>query len=124
LFAVEDYTDLLVHGFIIQVIVVYLVSVQGSPVIILRDNIVYVGTKPVMTYCTAVLRVLANGDSVKLMARGNAISHAVNVAEVTRNRFLNDLRVESIDIGTEELETDTGDTRNVSNITITLKKVR
>lgn len=102
----------------------YLVNVSGSPVIKLRDNIVYVGTKPVMTYCTAVLRVLANGNSVKLMARGNAISHAVTVAEVTRNRFVNDLHVKSIEIGTEELVSDVGETRNVSNIAIKLMKER
>ncbi|MBD3172029.1 DNA-binding protein Alba [Candidatus Bathyarchaeota archaeon] len=88
----------------------------------MKDNIVYVGTKPVMTYCTAVLRVLANGDSVKLMARGNAISQAVNVAEVTRNRFVNDLLVESIEIGTEEMDSYGGETRNVSNIAIKLMK--
>ncbi len=101
---------------------IYLVNVSGSSVIEMRDNIVYVGTKPVMNYCTAVLRVLANGDSVKLMARGNAISQAVNVAEVTRNRFVNDLLVESIEIGTEELDSDRGQTRNVSNIAIKLVK--
>jgi len=56
------------------------------------------------------------------MARGNAISVAVDVAEVTRNRFLTNLEVENIEIGTEELESDTGETRNVSNIAITLRK--
>lgn len=88
----------------------------------LKENIVYVGSKPVMNYCTAVLQVMSQYDSVKLMARGNAISVAVDVAEVTRNRFLTDLKVEDIEIGTEELESDTGETRNVSNIAITLRK--
>jgi DNA-binding protein len=75
-----------------------------------------------MNYCTAVLQVMSEYDTVKLMARGNAISVAVDVAEVTRNRFLTDLKVDSIEIGTEELESETGNIRNVSNIAITLKK--
>ena len=89
---------------------------------VMNDNIVYIGRKPVMNYCNAVLQVMAQNDSVRLMARGKAISHAVDVAEITRNRFLTDLEVESIDIGTEELESEMGNTRNVSNITITLSK--
>lgn len=88
----------------------------------MNSNIVYIGSKPVMNYCTAVLQVMSNSDSVKLMARGRAISHAVDVAEIIRNRFLTDLVVDSIDIGTEELESERGEPRNVSNITITLKK--
>jgi DNA-binding protein len=88
----------------------------------MNNNIVYIGSKPVMNYCTAVLQVMANNDSVRLMARGRAISHAVDVAEITRNRFLTDLVVDSIDIGTEELKSESGEPRNVSNITIKLKK--
>jgi len=88
----------------------------------MNDNIVYIGSKPVMNYCTAILQVLSRSDSVRLMARGKAISHAVSVAEVTRNRFITDLKVDSIDIGPEELESETGGSRNVSSITIRLKK--
>jgi len=57
-----------------------------------------------------------------LKARGRAISTAVDVAEVTRTRFMEGLKVEKIEIGTEELESAEGGTRNVSSITITLKK--
>jgi DNA-binding protein len=95
---------------------------SAASVNVMNDNIVYIGRKPVMNYCNAVLQVMAQNDSVRLMARGKAISHAVDVAEITRNRFLTDLEVESIDIGTEELESEMGNTRNVSNITITLSK--
>lgn len=86
-------------------------------------NIVYIGNKPIMNYCLAVLSSLqGDGSTVHLKARGRAISSAVDVAEVTRNRFLNDLSVDSIEIGTEELENQEGQKRNVSTITITLKK--
>ncbi len=76
-----------------------------------------------MTYCLAVLSSLqGDGSTVHLKARGRAISTAVDVAEVTRNRFLKDLAVENVEIGTEELENQEGRMRNVSTITITLTK--
>ena len=88
-----------------------------------EENVVYIGSKPVMSYCLAVLSSLQGGGSrVALKARGRAISTAVDVAEVTRSRFMRDLAVERVEIGTEELESAEGGTRNVSTITITLKK--
>ena len=87
-------------------------------------NIVYIGSKPITDYCLAVLSSLQQGDgsTVQLKARGRAISTAVDVAEVTRNRFLKDLTVDNVEIGTEELENQDGKMRNVSTITITLTK--
>ena len=86
-------------------------------------NIVYIGNKPIMNYCLAVLSSLqGDGSTVHLKARGRAISSAVDVAEVTRNRFLNDLTVDNVEIGTEALENQEGQMRNVSTITITMKK--
>jgi len=86
-------------------------------------NIIYIGNKPVMNYCLAVLSSLqGDGSTVYLKARGRAISTAVDVAEVTKNRFMNDLAVETIEIGTEELEGHEGQKRNVSTISIKLKK--
>jgi len=88
-----------------------------------EENIVYIGSKPVMNYCLAVLTSLqGEGSRVALKARGRAISTAVDVAEVTKSRFMRDLSVEKIEIGTEELESAEGGTRNVSTITIVLKK--
>ena len=86
-----------------------------------EDNIVYVGSKPIMNYCMAVIESLRHSDSVALKARGRAISRAVDIAEVTKNRYLSGVKVESIDIMTEQLDSHDGDTRNVSAITILLK---
>jgi len=86
-----------------------------------EDNIVYVGSKPIMNYCMAVIESLRHSDKVALKARGRAISRAVDVAEVTKNRYLSGVKVESIDITTEKLDSHDGDTRNVSAITILLK---
>ena len=87
-----------------------------------EENVVYIGRKPVMNYCLAVITSLRNHNQVTLKARGRAVSTAVDVAEVTRNRFMKDLSVEKIEIGTEELESVEGQTRNVSTMMIILKK--
>ncbi len=86
------------------------------------ENVVYIGSKPIMNYCLAVLTSLKDeGSRVALKARGRAISTAVDVAEVTKNRFIENLIIEKVEIGTEELESE-GRMRNVSSITIILKK--
>ena len=88
-----------------------------------QENIIYIGRKPVMAYCLAVMTALKESESeVTLMARGRAISKAVDVAEVVRNQFLSDLGVKEISIGTEQLETEDGSPRNISNIAIVLAK--
>lgn len=84
------------------------------------QNTIYIGRKPILNYCTAVLEVLRNSDTVVMKARGSAISTAVDVAEVTRSRFLANLKVDSIEIGTEELTNEDGRPRNVSTIKIVM----
>ena len=88
-----------------------------------QGNVIYIGRKPVMAYCLAVMTALKAEDSeVTLMARGRAISKAVDVAEVVRNQFVADLSVKDISIGTEQLENEEGSPRNISNISIQLVK--
>jgi len=88
-----------------------------------QGNVVYIGRKPVMAYCLAVMTALkAEDGEVTLMARGRAISKAVDVAEVVRNQFVADLSVKDISIGTEQLENEDGSPRNISNISIQLAK--
>ncbi len=61
-------------------------------------------------------------DRVVLKARGQAISSAVDVAEICRNRFLSGISKPEIEIGTEELEGQDGGKRNVSTIAILMSK--
>ncbi len=87
-----------------------------------EDEVVFIGNKPVMNYVLAVVTQFNSGaKDVKIMARGRAISRAVDVAEVSRSRFLPDVRVMVIQISTETLNTDRGEA-NVSAIEITLGK--
>ena len=90
-----------------------------------EQNVVYVGNKPPMNYVMAVITAfnMSNGTEVTLKARGRAISTAVDVAEITRNRFFKDAKVHAISIGTEEITPrEGGNPRNVSTLEILLKK--
>ena len=88
-----------------------------------RDNIVYIGRKPAMSYVMAVLATFNNQDTVEIKARGRSITTAVDVAEITRNRYMQGLAMPKITIDTEKLA-DNESTRNVSCITIQLSKER
>ena len=88
-------------------------------------NVVYIGRKPLMTYVLAVMTSFnaPNADKVVLKARGQAIAAAVDIAEISRRRFLQDVRVEKIDIGTEQISIqEENRTKNVSTMEITLAR--
>lgn len=85
-----------------------------------NDDVVYIGNKPVMNYVLAVVTQFNGGASnVIIKARGRAISRAVDVAEVVRNRFLDDLVIKDIIISTEKVTSERGES-NVSAMEITL----
>ncbi len=87
-----------------------------------EERVVYVGNKPVMNYVLAVLTQFNEGASeVVIKARGKAISRAVDVAEIVKNRFMPNVDVKDIKIDTEELMSE-GRTVNVSTIEIVLAK--
>ena len=69
-----------------------------------RSNIVFIGRKPVLNYVLACLTLL-HGDlkEVIVKARGRAISRAVDVVEVVRIRFMPEVEIKAISIGTEEV---------------------
>ncbi|MGY5871562.1 MAG: DNA-binding protein Alba [Candidatus Thorarchaeota archaeon] len=87
-----------------------------------RDCIL-VGNKNVMSYVLACVTLFNKGaNEVVIKARGRLISRAVDVAEITRHRFLSELGVKSIEIDTTTVQTDKGSDLNVSTIDITLAK--
>jgi len=88
-----------------------------------RSNTVFIGRKPVLNYVLACMTLFKSGqDEVLVKARGRSISTAVDVVEVTMNRFMPDVKVGGISIGTEELTNDDGRTSNVSTIEIKINK--
>ncbi|MDE1825736.1 MAG: DNA-binding protein Alba [Candidatus Micrarchaeota archaeon] len=87
------------------------------------ENVVYVGKKPAMNYVLAVVTQFNNGaKSVTIKARGNTIGRAVDVAEIARNRFVMDTKVNNISISSEEITNEDGTKSKVSAIQIVLAK--
>jgi DNA-binding protein len=88
-----------------------------------EDNIIRVANKPAMNYVVAVVTQANSGaNEVVIKARGNAISRAVDVVEIVRNRFIKDIVIKDIKIGTEQVQRENGSTMNISAIEITLSK--
>jgi DNA-binding protein len=91
-----------------------------------KSGIVFIGSKTPMDYVLAIITGLSasNAKEITLKARGQAITTAVDAAEITRRRFLKDLKIGKITIGTEEMPPREGESRArmVSTIEITLTK--
>jgi DNA-binding protein len=89
-------------------------------------DVIFVGNKPPMSYVLAIITSLSSGkvNEITLKARGQAITTAVDVAEITRNRFIKELQVSKIAIGTAEMPPREGEnkSRMVSTMEITLTK--
>ena len=91
-----------------------------------KPDVVFIGNKPPMSYVMAIITAFSSNDAnaVTLKARGRSISTAVDAAEITRRRFLKDLTVIAIGIGTEEMPPREGENRArmVSTMEIKLAK--
>jgi len=86
----------------------------------MEDNLVYIGTKPVMNYELAVMTQFnAGAQEVIIRARGKCITRAVDTAEIITRQFLTSAKKKEITIDTDTVDTDAGPT-NVSSIQIIL----
>lgn len=89
-----------------------------------ESDSVLIGRKPLMNYVLACVTSFHGGaKEVSVKARGKAISRAIDVVEVVRHRFLPEVKVTRIGIGTDQLPPREGyKAGNVSTIEITLKR--
>jgi len=79
-----------------------------------------------MAYVLAIITSFSASDAreITLKARGQAITTAVDVAEIARSRFLKDLKIGKVTIGSAEMPLREGENRArmVSTMEITLTK--
>jgi DNA-binding protein len=91
-----------------------------------NNNSIFIGGKPFMNYVNGVILQfnINNVSEVIIKSRGKFISKAVDVAEITRRKFLIDknLKVKNIIIGSTEFENKEGKIINVSTLEIVLSK--
>jgi DNA-binding protein len=88
-----------------------------------ESNAVLIGNKPVMNYVLACITLFHGGaKEVNVKARGRSISIAIDVVEVVRRRFLPDVQIKKVGIGTQQMapREEGGTPTNVSTIEITL----
>jgi len=87
-------------------------------------NSVFIGRKPIMNYVLACMTLFQGGSSeVCIKARGMAVSRAIDVAEIIRRRFVTDVTVKDVKIGTDQLlDRNRGIPSNVSTIEVTLTR--
>ncbi len=91
-----------------------------------ESSAVLIGKKPIMNYVLATITFFHGGaKEVSIKARGRSISRAIDVAEVVRHKFLPDVKIARIGIGTDQLlpqDDREGGSTNVSTIEITLAR--
>jgi len=90
-----------------------------------EENSIFIGSKPFMNYVTGVIMQFNNGaKEVTVKSRGKFISKAVDVAEVSRRKFLSEqnVSIKNVSIASEEFENKEGKPVNVSVMEIILTK--
>ena len=82
-------------------------------------NIIFIGTKPIMTYVTSTLTQLSTLPKVTLKARGRRLTQAVDVSQMIVKR-MNTVGYEigAVRIASDLLESKDGKKRSVSTIEI------
>jgi len=71
----------------------------------MNENVVFVGKKPLVKYAYAVVTQISNGQKeVHIVARGKQISRAVDTFNFLKRKFLNNIKLKEVKIGSEEVE--------------------
>jgi DNA-binding protein len=90
------------------------------------SKIIYVGRKLPMDYVLAIVTAFSGSevDEAIVKARGRSITTAVDAVEIARRKFVKEMVVEKVTIGTEEMPPREGESnsRNISTIEIILKR--
>ena len=87
------------------------------------ENSIFIGTKPFMNYVTGVVMQFTtkSANEVTIKARGKFITKAVDVAEASTKRFLqNNISINDIRVNSEEFTSKEGKNIRVSTIELVL----
>ena len=87
------------------------------------ENSIFIGTKPFMNYVTGVVMqcTTKSANEVTIKARGKFITKAVDVAEASTKRFLqNNISINDIRVNSEEFTSKEGKNIRVSTIELVL----
>ncbi|MDC8437561.1 MAG: DNA-binding protein [Candidatus Nitrosotenuis sp.] len=86
-------------------------------------DVIFVGTKPIMTYVTATLTQLSTQPFVTIKARGQRITQAVDVSQMIVKRMNTvGYKIKDVRIASDSLLSQDGKTRNVSTMEIDITR--
>jgi len=89
------------------------------------SNEIFIGKKPLMTYVTATLVQLASEPIVIIKARGMSITRAIDVAQIIVKRMDTlGYKIGDVKLGSEQMQSQDGRTRNVSTIDIEVSRAK
>ena len=88
------------------------------------ENMIYIGTKPIMTYVTVALTRLSSLSIVTIKARGKRITQAIDVSQMIVKR-MNEVgfMIDDVRILSDSLVSRDGQKRSVSTIEIDVKNI-
>ncbi|HUT06252.1 MAG TPA: DNA-binding protein [Nitrosopumilaceae archaeon] len=86
-------------------------------------NVIYVGTKPIMSYVAATLTQLSTMPIVTIKARGKRITQAVDVSQmIVKRMYAVGYEISDVRISSDSLTSQDGKKRNVSTIELDITK--
>lgn len=65
------------------------------------ENTVFIGNKTTMNYVFAVQTQSKTQTEINILARGKHISKAVDVSQITLDRFLTKWKINNVNVGTD-----------------------
>ena len=88
------------------------------------ENMIFIGTKTIMTYVTAALTRLSSMSVVTIRARGKRITQAIDVSQMIVKR-MNEVgfMIDDVRILSDSLVSRDGQKRSVSTIEIDVKNI-
>jgi len=87
-------------------------------------NMIFIGTKPIMSYVSAILGKLASLPIVTIAGRGRRITQAIDVSQMIVKRMKDvGYEISDIRISSDLLKSKDGRERPVSKIEIDIKKL-
>lgn len=86
-------------------------------------DVIFIGSKPIMTYVTATLTQLSTQPTVTIKARGKRITQAVDVSQMIVKRMNTvGYKISDVRISSDSLKSQDGKLRNVSTIEVDISK--
>jgi len=87
------------------------------------NNIVFIGPKEIKHYITGCFFALSKANEIKIQSRGKNNKNALDVLAILIREYLDDAKYNII-VDTQEFKDESGETRKVTTLDITLSGIK